>query len=181
MKTKSKILALLGLFISLISYSQNPGICRDRNFNVSISTSCHSVCIPGTYKLDTAYCSSFVVNGTGGMSYTWASPTATVVNSSSVLIAPTVAGIVNYTVYGQSVFGIDTCNGQAVISVTAVVCANSYSNNNVAIPELNNSSNETKLYFDILGLPTELTPNKLITEIIITPSGIRSRKIIISD
>jgi hypothetical protein len=51
----------------------------------------------------------------------------------------------------------------------------------VGLNEINKTSNETKIYFDILGLPTDLTPNKLITEIIITPNGISRRKIIISD
>jgi hypothetical protein len=51
----------------------------------------------------------------------------------------------------------------------------------VNIQEYINSPNQSKLYFDLLGLPTALTPNKIIIELTITPSGILSRKIITSN
>jgi hypothetical protein len=147
--------------------------CRDNPPQVNISTSCHSVCAPGTYKLDTSFCGWFVMHATGAQAYSWNVQGTLTVVSPTILYTPGLVGITNYTLTGSVTYpnGL-TCTNTAVISITAVACA--HSDTPVGINEIPPVQLKP-VYTDLLGNQIEPRNNEIMIERV----GTRRRKVLI--
>lgn len=149
--------------------------CRETPPEVFISTSCHSVCVAGTFKVDTNYCGWFLMTAGGAQNYTWT------INGAGAIVSPTVIynpppapGITNYLVTGSVIDSSGLpCYGQAAISVTAVACMHGswgptgYQDQEPADP------GQPAVYFDLLGNRIE----KRFNEVLIEQRGISRRKV----
>lgn len=148
---------------------------------VGISTSCHSMCVPGTYKIDTAFCGWFVMTATGASSYTWHVSSGQILASPTITVYPGNPGVVNYTVTGTVLINNEPCTSQAVISITNVVCANG-TPQWVGIPEVplappfDSAQGDIK-YYDVYGQRV-YEPEAYKGQVLIEWVGKRRRKVV---
>lgn len=125
--------------------------------NVGISTGSHSVCIPGTYQVGSAFSSSVVISGEGAVTYSWTDGTSTL-TTSSISYAPIEAGTTTYTLTGTCV---NNSTGMSVITLTAVVCELA-----TGIPTYSADPIQLSapIYFDITGRQVEKRTGELLIE-----------------
>lgn len=148
-----------------------------QNCPVNISTPCHSLCVPGTFKVDTSFCGWFVMSGNGAQSYTWTGSNGANLVSPTFSVYPGNPGVISYTLTGSSTSTItgEICYGQAVISITNVICPN-------GVPQYVGVEEQalnplTPAYFDVYGQPvSSLEEHK--GQVLIELVGKRRRKVV---
>lgn len=150
-----------------------------QNCPVNISTPCHSLCVPGTFKVDTSFCGWFVMSGNGAQSYTWTGSNGANLVSPTFSVYPGNPGVITYTLTGSSTSSItgETCYGQAVISITNVICPNGVPQY-VGVEEWASTPlSLTPVYFDVYGQPvSSLEEHK--GQVLIEVVGKRRRKVV---
>lgn len=169
--------AITTALILMMSFAQAQK-CDSLAPNVQISTSCHSICVPGTFKIDTAFCGWFVMTASGASSYTWSIGSTTIATGAALTYSATSPGVTNYVVTGSVTYtdGL-TCYGTAVISVTAVICANGTPGGPATgVIENGPVINSPPVYYDLQGNRVERRAGTVMIE----RTGTRSKKVYIS-
>lgn len=182
-KLPARAFVVLAMFWTFYVQAQSPPLAPSQgggnsgvDCQVSISTNCHSMCVPGTFKIDTAFCGWFVMTANGAQSYTWNVSSGQSVVDQTIAVYPGNPGVVDYTVTGTGTSTISgqTCTSQAVISITNVICANGTPLITGLTPIPSPEERGVPLYYDLYGNAIE----KRFKEVIIEQVGLRRRKVV---
>lgn len=168
--TRNFVPMLLFMFFSLFSKAQ---YCEGKEPQIIINTSCHEVCVPGTYKIDTSFCAHFMMTAVGATNYTWTLQGSPVATTNTLYFYPSVPGVTNYIVTGEVFYFGRPCYGQAVISITTVACTHTI-DFTTGLPEYQRTP-AAPFYFDLYGRKVERRYNELLIQQV----GLKRKKIII--